>query len=388
MAGANQFMRVKTEGLQAVKQEAAAPPAPVAANAANSIGDLSSMIMSSLNRLGPAAAAPAAAAPGLEVNQMLLNSLRALSAPAAPVAPPAPAWAPSAGNSLLHQQLQAQQLQAAQAAASVQAAQILGISPAFMMQPVKYESLLAAKKEVKQEKGGVKKELGAVKQETGAAPAYPTEVMSDADYAAFGLSADVEFTRLPKVRRKTAPPERPPPNIDLDEDSGDESVPHRLPPGFGAIPEEIIQERQRQRDEERMRAIKSTQPCKFGIKCKKRDCPNMHPEGRNIDTTMNPCAFGRRCKRQDCFYDHPEGRLLDDDPTRSVCKLGKRCKRPDCLYTHPEGRDVPTGSVQLCFFCHEMGHIAQECPRNPSSWAFNRGADRERQLMAALTDGS
>lgn len=245
---------------------------------------------------------------------------------------------------------------------------------------------------VKQEGLSVKKELGAVKQEyvtvTSVLPPASgnPDVMTEADYAAFGLDGGVQVTRLPRVHRKTAPPERPPPNVD--EDSDAEGVPHRLPPGFGAIPEELVEQRQRERDEERMRAIKSTQPCRFGLACKKRDCPNMHPEGRNIDTTMNPCAFGKRCKRHNCFYDHPEGRHLDDDPTKGVCKLGKRCKRADCLYMHPEGRDVPVGTVQLCFFCHEMGHIAQECPRNPSSWAFNRGADRERQLMAALTDGS
>jgi len=257
--------------------------------------------------------------------------------------------------------------------------------PQLMAFPPVKQELQSVKRErkVKQELSAVKQEDAKVKQEP--ASEYPTEVMSAAELAAFPGCDGVEITRLPKVQRKTAPPERVP--RDIDEDSGDEGVPHRLPPGFGAIPEEIIQERQRAREEERMRAIKSTRPCKFGITCKKRDCPNMHPEGRNIDTTMNPCAFGRRCKRHNCFYDHPEGRMIDDDPTRGVCKLGKRCKRPDCLYTHPEGRDVPTGSVQLCFFCHEMGHIAQECPRNPNSWAFNRGADRERQLMAAITSG-
>jgi hypothetical protein len=256
------------------------------------------------------------------------------------------------------------------------------------MHAVKQEML------VKQElasAAAVKKELPSVKQEALSAAKqepkieYPTDVMSPEELAAFPGVNGVEPIRLPKVRRTTAPPERIP--RDLDEDSDGEGVPHRLPPGFGAIPEEIVEARQRQREEERMRQIKSTQPCRFGLACKKRDCPNMHPEGRNIDTTLNPCAFGQRCKRANCFYDHPEGRLIDNDPTRGVCRLGARCKRADCLYTHPEGREVPTGTVQLCFFCHEMGHIAQECPRNPSSWAFNRSADRERQLLAAIPNG-
>jgi hypothetical protein len=243
---------------------------------------------------------------------------------------------------------------------------------------------LAVKQEVKKEMSSVKQEVPTVSAEPR--PSYPTEVMSAEELAAFpGVDNTVEITRLPKVHRRTAPKERVPTNIDGDSD--DEGVPHRLPPGFGAIPEEILQQRQREKEEERMRAIKATQPCKFGVQCKKRDCPNMHPEGRQIDTEMNICAFGKKCKRHNCFYDHPEGRFIDNDPTSGICKLGKRCKRPDCLYTHPEGRDIPTGSVQMCFFCHEMGHIAQECPRNPNSWAFNRVADRERQLMSAIADG-
>jgi len=275
------------------RSDAAPPPPPPASN---SVSDLSSMIMNSLQRVAPAAPAPApAAAQDTEVNQMLLNSLRALSAP-----PPAPSLlggVPQMQSPLLNPFLQ---------------------MPLLGLAGVKQEMLSGVKQEVKQELSSVKQEQTAVKAEK---VEYPTEVMSAEDLANF---PGVDITRMPKIHRKKAPPERAP--RDLDEDSDGEGVPHRLPFGFGAIPEEVLEERQRAREEERMRAIKATQPCRFGVACKKRDCPNMHPEGRQIDTTMNPCAFGRRCKRKDCFYDHPEGRLMDDDPTRSVCKLGKRCK--------------------------------------------------------------
>ncbi|OLP85104.1 Poly(U)-specific endoribonuclease [Symbiodinium microadriaticum] len=64
-----------------------------------------------------------------------------------------------------------------------------------------------------------------------------------------------------------------------DDSDSDDGAPIRLPPGFGAIPEDIVEERRRQREEERILQLKATQPCRFGKKCKKRDCPNAHPEG-------------------------------------------------------------------------------------------------------------
>mmetsp|Transcript_14862 Transcript_14862/g.27866 ORF Transcript_14862/g.27866 Transcript_14862/m.27866 type:complete len:282 (+) Transcript_14862:92-937(+) len=172
--------------------------------------------------------------------------------------------------------------------------------------------------------------------------------------------------------------------LEADDDS-DDGQPIRLPPGFGAIPEDIVEERQRQREEERILQLKATQPCRFSRKCKKRDCPNAHPEGRDIDSELNPCAFGRRCKRQGCFYDHPEGRLIDDDPTKGMCKFGAQCARADCLYSHPEGRVAVAGlEPKMCFFCHQEGHIATECPRNPESWCYDRQA---AMRAAALQNG-
>lgn len=156
-----------------------------------------------------------------------------------------------------------------------------------------------------------------------------------------------------------------------DDESSDDGVPHRLPPGFGAIPEDIVEERARKREEERVLQIKATQPCRFGRRCKRRDCPNAHPEGRDIDTNLNPCAFGVRCKRKGCFYDHPEGRLIDLDPTKGMCKFGARCTRPDCLYDHPPDRAPVAGAdTRVCFFCHGMGHIAGDCPLNPESYNY------------------
>lgn len=176
---------------------------------------------------------------------------------------------------------------------------------------------------------------------------------------------------------------------DIQSDS-DDGVPHRLPPNFGAIPEDLVEERARLREEQRMLQLKATQPCRFGRRCKKRDCPNAHPEGRDIDTAWNPCAFGRRCKRKGCFYDHPEGRIIDEQPEKGMCKFGARCSRPDCLYDHPEGRVPLAGpDPRVCYFCHDSGHIATDCPRNPSSWAFARGeaAPQTTQVILANQPG-
>lgn len=173
---------------------------------------------------------------------------------------------------------------------------------------------------------------------------------------------------------------RPPQEIDGLR-SGD-GVPHRLPPGFAAIPQELVEERARQREEERMRQFKATVPCRFGRACKRRDCPQLHPEGREIDTALNLCSFGRRCKRKKCFYDHPEGREIDEDSSKGMCRFGKKCVRAECIYDHPEGREpVSSGPTRVCFFCHESGHIAGDCPRNPDSWAYNRVEDKQRRLI-------
>lgn len=202
------------------------------------------------------------------------------------------------------------------------------------------------------------------------------------DNEAPGTGNEGEPIRLPPIHFGTSQPPRPqpPPSPRESDSDSDDGVPHRLPPGFGAIPEDIVEERARQREEERVLRLKATQPCRFGRRCKRRDCPNAHPEGRDIDTSLNPCAFGRRCKRKGCFYDHPEGRVIDDDPTKGMCKFGIRCSRPDCLYDHPEGRTPLTGpDPRICYFCHDTGHIAGDCPRNPESWNYNREAERERR---------
>eukprot|EP00929_Paragymnodinium_shiwhaense_P083908 TRINITY_DN44843_c0_g1_i1.p1 TRINITY_DN44843_c0_g1~~TRINITY_DN44843_c0_g1_i1.p1 ORF type:complete len:412 (+),score=95.71 TRINITY_DN44843_c0_g1_i1:102-1337(+) len=169
----------------------------------------------------------------------------------------------------------------------------------------------------------------------------------------------------------------------LDESESDEEGPVRLPPGFGAVPEELVKLRALQLEDQRMRAYKSTLPCKFGVKCKKRDCPNRHPEGREIDGVLNLCAFGKRCKRKDCFYDHPEGRDLDNDDSKALCKWGAKCKRADCLYMHPPDRVAIAGlEAKICYFCQGSGHIAQECPINPTSYAYSAVA-ASRQLALA-----
>merc|ERR1719277_1266764 len=211
--------------------------------------------------------------------------------------------------------------------------------------------------------------LPAPQEAVGAAAAV---AMASLDAAALAR-VEGEPVPLPPLSTPMLPPPDQAPAAGESDNESDDGVPHRLPPGFGAIPEDIVEERARQREEERVLKLKATQPCRFGRRCKKRDCPNAHPEGRDIDTAWNPCAFGRRCKRKGCFYDHPEGRLIDDKPEMGMCKYGIRCSRPDCLYDHPEGRAPLAGpDPRICYFCHDPGHIATDCPRNPESWNYNR----------------
>jgi len=218
---------------------------------------------------------------------------------------------------------------------------------------------------VKEEPGVVKQELAAVKQE-------PLPVKQEALPAAPLVAAKIEVKREKRKRQNvTQVLEQEKELQEEDAEDDEDGAPIRLPPGFGAIPEDIVEERARQREEQRVLQLKATQPCRFGRRCKKRDCPNAHPEGRDIDTAWNPCAFGRRCKRKGCFYDHPEGRIIDDNPEKGMCKFGIRCSRPDCLYDHPEGRAPLAGpDPRICYFCHDSGHIASECPRNPESLCY------------------
>merc|ERR1719277_1310436 len=211
--------------------------------------------------------------------------------------------------------------------------------------------------------------LPAPQEAVGAAAAV---AMASLDAAALAR-VEGEPVPLPPLSTPMLPPPDQAPAPGESDNESDDGVPHRLPPGFGAIPEDIVEERARQREEQRVLQLKSTQPCRFGKRCKRRDCPNAHTEGRDIDTAWNPCAFGRRCKRKGCFYDHPEGRIIDDNPEKGMCKFGTRCSRPDCLYDHPEGRTPMAGpDPRICYFCHDCGHIAGDCPRNPESWNYNR----------------
>jgi len=216
--------------------------------------------------------------------------------------------------------------------------------------------------------------------------AFPATTSSSSHDVEGMMGKDGDPIRLPPPHLGSLTVLRPPLPVEIDDDipDGGEGVPHRLPPGFGAIPEDLIEERARQREDERIRRLKAGQPCRFSRACKRRDCPNAHPEGRDIDTVLNVCAFGRRCKRKNCFYDHPEGREMDMDPTKGMCKWGERCRRPDCLYDHPPGREPISGpELRICYFCHGPGHVAGECVRNPDSWAYNpEAAERERRLVA------
>mmetsp|Transcript_64650 Transcript_64650/g.114996 ORF Transcript_64650/g.114996 Transcript_64650/m.114996 type:complete len:417 (+) Transcript_64650:105-1355(+) len=266
-----------------------------------------------------------------------------------------------------------------------------GVAAPVAPQPVRpVQPLPAPTQAVKTESGVTeqprKKQRTAVKTEP-----VKAEPGDDDDVQIMGTKPAPGKPRLVKSEANIGD-QAPRSKVEEDDDESDDGMPHRLPPGFGAIPEDIVEERQRQREEERMLQLKATQPCRFGKRCKKRDCPNAHPEGRDIDSEINPCAFGRRCKRQGCFYDHPEGRMIDQDPTKGQCKFGAACARADCLYSHPEGRVAIAGlEPKVCFFCHGDGHIATECPRNPESWCYDRTAAMRAAAQAgevkALTNG-
>eukprot|EP00928_Gymnodinium_smaydae_P062000 TRINITY_DN45953_c0_g1_i1.p1 TRINITY_DN45953_c0_g1~~TRINITY_DN45953_c0_g1_i1.p1 ORF type:complete len:1125 (-),score=130.88 TRINITY_DN45953_c0_g1_i1:115-3108(-) len=128
--------------------------------------------------------------------------------------------------------------------------------------------------------------------------------------------------------------------------------PNALPPGFA--------------DQIRLQLSQientSGKPCRFGRGCKKLDCADEHPQGREIadDPESIVCRFGRKCKRKDCFYLHPAGRELDEDPSKGMCKLGKECTKPECIFSHPAGR---VSVIQVrCHNCGEVGHIQKDCP--------------------------
>merc|ERR1719160_62917 len=213
-------------------------------------------------------------------------------------------------------------------------------------------------------------------------------VVSQAQRLETYIGPEGQPIRLPPDNYAGVLPEMP---VDKSLSSGDGTV-HRLPPGFGAIPQDIIDNRLREKEEERLRQRLAGQPCRYGRLCKRRDCPQAHPEGREIDSALNLCSFGRRCKRKNCFYDHPEGREIDFDPSKGYCKSGIACVRADCLYEHPAGRVIPDGpEARVCYFCHQAGHISQDCPTNPGSWCFNPASVSTVSLPSAskkaLEDG-
>jgi len=134
------------------------------------------------------------------------------------------------------------------------------------------------------------------------------------------------------------------------------------PPGMPASLLEQLREQMRQTQGATGKA------CHFGRQCKSVDCPNLHPDGRDIEDDLQSviCAFGRRCKRTNCFYVHPAGRVIDEDPSKGMCKLGESCTRPGCVFTHPDSRVAATHL--RCFFCGELGHVHKDCPRHPQTW--------------------
>eukprot|EP00747_Dinoflagellata_sp_TGD_P168334 gnl/TRDRNA2_/TRDRNA2_194496_c0_seq1.p1 gnl/TRDRNA2_/TRDRNA2_194496_c0~~gnl/TRDRNA2_/TRDRNA2_194496_c0_seq1.p1 ORF type:complete len:482 (+),score=91.14 gnl/TRDRNA2_/TRDRNA2_194496_c0_seq1:175-1446(+) len=197
------------------------------------------------------------------------------------------------------------------------------------------------------------------------------------------VGSEGEPIRMPPVHLGAKALKKKVEMLDDQADGAEEVGPIRLPPGFGAIPEDLVEARLKAKEEERIRQIKSTQLCRFGKHCKKRECPQAHPDGRVIDTQINPCGFGVRCKRKDCFYDHPDGRNMDSNPEIGMCKFGAKCKRADCLYDHPADREpVATVDNRICYFCHDTGHIATDCPRNPDCWAFQPALTNGEKKLA------
>jgi len=145
----------------------------------------------------------------------------------------------------------------------------------------------------------------------------------------------------------------PPPPLSGLFQPGQPPPPAGLPPGFAdQIRQQISQ-------------VESTsgRVCKHGRECKKLDCPDNHPEDREIvqDPEGLVCRFGRRCRRGDCFYLHPGGRERDEDPSKGMCTQGVTCDKNGCIFSHPEGRAKV--NLMTCHACGQQGHVQKSCPQ-------------------------
>ncbi len=81
--------------------------------------------------------------------------------------------------------------------------------------------------------------------------------------------------------------------------------------------------------------------CRFGARCRRKDCGYRHEEVREIDLVPIVCRFGKRCKRGDCWYRHEEPRLLDRSQALGECRHGVRCMALKCPFTHPVANFAP-----------------------------------------------
>jgi hypothetical protein len=78
--------------------------------------------------------------------------------------------------------------------------------------------------------------------------------------------------------------------------------------------------------------------CRYGEKCTKAVCDDVHLYGR---VGPAPCRFGTKCTRPDCTFGHPADRVEQPAPKAKnhqalVCIFDLKCKKPGCWSLHPK----------------------------------------------------
>lgn len=102
--------------------------------------------------------------------------------------------------------------------------------------------------------------------------------------------------------------------------------------------------------------------CRYGRKCTRRGCLYQHPQekcnasgkdgkdgkdgnrprhryarggrGRGDPRSPRPCKYGWKCRRKNCSFAHPQGRMMN-----VPCRDGHACSTPYCGFAHNPYQD-------------------------------------------------